>query len=218
MRKHKLIVAGDRFNRLIVLGECGISNSGKRLFSCLCDCGTNAVVVGGNLNSGTTGSCGCLNSEITSTRCTTHGLADTGIYFIWRALISRCNNPKNKGFKNYGGRGIKVSDHWLKFENFFEDMGYKPEGKSLDRVDNDGDYSVENCRWATRKEQANNRRKNLPKITLDGVTLSIGDWANRLKLNPASVRNRLRKGVTDPNKLLSTSRLPNKTLTGALQC
>ena len=115
-------------------------------------------------------------------------------YLTWRAMRGRCNNPNDPAYPRYGGRGVAVCDRWDRFENFLADMGPRPDGASLDRwPDNDGDYEPGNCRWATRKEQGRNMRSN-NMLTARGQTLCIKDWADRLGVDPGTIRHRIRKG------------------------
>lgn len=157
-------ITGQRFSRLIVLGIAGRVKNGRVVWSCRCDCGNEITAYGYNLSSGNTNSCGCYHREIDRAFHLTHGEADkrngkaTNEYMSWAAMIQRCTNPNNHAYRRYGGRGIKICKRWRKFENFIADMGRRPTGKSLDRKDNDGNYSPANCEWATPKQQANNRR------------------------------------------------------------
>lgn len=125
---------------------------------------------------------------------TSHGMSGTATYRCWANMVQRCTNPNNTYYCNYGGRGIKVSARWMVFENFLADMGVRPEGMTLDRwPDNDGDYRVENCRWATRSEQnLNNRRTRL--LTHGGETMPISAWARKLDIREPKLRERLDKG------------------------
>ncbi len=122
-----------------------------------------------------------------------HGMFGTKIYSIWGGIIQRCHNEQCPAYPRYGGRGITVSDEWRTFENFYRDMGERPQGKSLDRSDNDKGYSKENCRWATPKEQARNTRKNLY-ITHKGQTYLLLEWAEQLGLKSFTLRKRLENG------------------------
>lgn len=119
-----------------------------------------------------------------------HGKAGSPIYAIYRTMLARCYNSKNHKFKHYGQRGILVCDRWHKFENFYEDMGDKPNGKSLDRIDNNGPYSKENCRWASYKEQQNNRRDNIL-ISFEGQTKTLSQWATDLGFNYKTLSDRI---------------------------
>ena len=124
----------------------------------------------------------------------THRYRDTKVYRAWKAMRTRCNNPNHKDYKHYGGRGIKVCKRWDTFLNFFQDMNNPPSPKhTLDRIDNNGNYCKENCRWATRKEQALNRTTN-HRLKYQGTTLTITEWAEKLKVDPSRLYKRAYRG------------------------
>lgn len=173
--------------------------STKGIFKC--DCGKYTITAVTKVNIGHTKSCGCLNIEATKKSNTTHGMRRTSIYRVWSNMKDRCLRGKNRYYKDYGGRGIKVCDKWLKFEGFFEDMGEKPEGLTLDRIDNDGDYSKENCRWATKNQQANNCRSNLF-IEYLGEKKTIGQVAILTGIKYATLRKRIVELGWDINKAI----------------
>ena len=144
-------LTGKRFGRLVALEKVGNHKTSKcAMWRCKCDCGKEKITNSQCLREGKTLSCGCLYTERTFENVRTHGMHKTSTYQIWAGLIQRCTNPKRKEWKNYGGRGIRVCKRWLKFENFLEDMGIRPEECEIDRIENDGDYFMLNCHWVTK--------------------------------------------------------------------
>lgn len=207
---NKLDLKGKRFERLLVISFNGIKsypskgkNGNKTMWECKCDCGKTIIAYGSSLMRGQK-SCGCLNVEVLNERSKTHGKSKTKTYKTWRAMLGRCLNRNYLGFDIYGGRGIKVCERWLKFENFLKDMGERPDKKTLDRIDFNGNYEPSNCRWATIIEQANNTRANR-RLTLNGITKNLHEWAKDLNIDQASLRERLdkwplEKALTQPKK------------------
>lgn len=199
----RIDLKGMKFGRLTVISYSHTNKGKMACWRCACECGKEVVVSGSDLRTEKTKSCGCLNSERSSLRFKKHGKSKTRIYMIWCSMLKRCNNESDKGYKNYGGRGIKVCKRWLKFENFFADMGEKPSGKSLDRIDNDGDYCPENCRWATRKQQARNTRA-VALFEMDGKRKSIAEWAELYGISSLRIWYRVNKLGWDLKKALTT--------------
>ena len=155
----KLNLVGKKFSRLTVVSFSHIEKEQSR-WNCVCDCGNKITIRGWVLTSGRTKSCGCLRVETTSKQFTTHGLTNDPLYKVWEAMKRRCLSVKEKSYKDYGGRGIKVCDRWLNsFENFHRDMskGYKW-NLTIDRIDVNGNYEPNNCRWATQLQQRSNQR------------------------------------------------------------
>lgn len=152
-------LTGQIFGYLKVIG---FSHRHRNTYwKCLCDCGNNIVVRGSSLKNGHTKSCSCLRIERNKEQKTKHGRYGSKEYITWSNMKKRCMNSKSPNYKDYGGRGIKICKRWEEFENFYVDMGDRPEGKSIDRIDNDGNYTPKNCKWSTHTEQMNNRRNNI---------------------------------------------------------
>lgn len=190
-------LSGLRFGRLLVLRHHQDPRANTR-WLCKCDCGQECVVVGSHLSSGHTESCGCKRKEVTSARARRHGLADTPTYYTWQHMIGRCVSPGDPAFQSYGGRGISVCERWLRFDSFLADMGVRPPGMTLDRIDNNKGYSPENCRWASRKTQNNNTRRNIVVETGDGSRMTLKEFSERTGQNYGTVKSRrLRTGVID---------------------
>lgn len=212
---------GRVYGRLTVLRYIGSLKRRSR-WECQCECGNVISVVAQSLLIGQTKSCGCYRREVTIERETTHGYSKTAIYNIWAGIVGRCTNPNNDAYDRYGGRGITVCVGWRSFENFHSDMGERPSKQSIDRINNNGGYwcghcddctsqgHPPNCRWATSKEQGNNRRK-LRLLTYKNETLTMTHWAERTGLSVLTIFKRLERGWSI-EKTLSTPLLFNRTV------
>ncbi len=188
---------GQKFHRLTVVSFARIRPRGGAVWNCICECGAQTTATVSDLRSGHTKSCGCLSAERMRAMRTTHGRSDTPEYNIWQGMLSRCYNPHSKIYRHYGGRGIKVCERWhTSFEKFFADMGKRPSRRhSVERINNNADYSPQNCQWATRVKQANNTRQN-HYATYLGKTQSIADWARELNIPYHRLRARILRGVS----------------------
>jgi hypothetical protein len=192
-------MVGKRFGFLVVVARAGSDMRGKAKWRCACDCGAESVVQGCNLRNNHTRSCGCSTARLIGEAVGKHRHARHGNtspeYNTWVAMIQRCENPKAPYFFAYGGRGVSVCDRWRKdFEGFLADMGPRPSPKhSIDRIDNDGGYSPENCRWATPQQQACNRKSNV-KTEINGELLCIAEIARRYGISSATIRMRYHSG------------------------
>lgn len=201
-------IRGQRFVRLVAVEVVGSAYGGKRTWRCLCDCGREVVVAGNSLRTGNTKSCGCLHRERAvawGKSRKRHGRSASPTWKTWRSMLSRAHFGSSKDRSNYLDRGIDVCERWLKFENFLEDMGERPDGLSLDRVNNERGYSKENCRWATHHQQARNRRTSRL-ITVKGETMTLAEWCERIGIDRGTVSSRLRAGLTPEQALFSPVR------------
>lgn len=186
-------LSGRVFGRWTVLSRVGRLKPPRWL--CRCSCGAEKEVGGMTLKCGDSRSCGCYRRDRARVASTKHGCNPRGRptreYRAWCAMLGRTCNPGHRSFKDYGGRGILVCSRWREsFEDFFRDMGECPPGMSLERRDNDAGYHPENCFWATPKEQMRNRRNNRT-LTLDGVTLTVAGWSERVGISQNAICLRL---------------------------
>jgi hypothetical protein len=195
MMGNKLNLLNKKFGKLTVIGISKIRRSGNHVyFTCKCECGNNSNVRGTLLNRGKTIQCqDCANKSLHANN-KTHGMFGTSTYHVWIGMKERCCNPQNCNYHNYGLRGITVCKKWkASFQEFLKDMGVKPYGLSLERINNNKGYSPANCKWATTKEQSYNRRTNVY-IEHNGDKMILIDWARRLNTGATSIKQMLRRG------------------------
>jgi hypothetical protein len=199
-------ISGMRFGRLTAISRLHTDKGGHSVWLCHCDCGNETEARYGDLRYGRKASCGCLKGI----HSRTHGLSKTHpLYRIWCDMRHRCMSPGDSGYHKYGARGITVCERWMKFENFISDMGDRPEGMQIERKDNNGPYSPENCIWATRAQQARNKRSTIL-ITFNGETLCLLDWCKKLGLKYETIRQRIKRGRWSPLQALGLE--PRQTL------
>ena len=189
----KIDMIGRRYGKVVVVEETNKRDkSGTIFYLCLCDCGKQKIINGKNLRHNSTMSCGCYNLIRNKKENPDY---KKPLYGIYEAIKDRCNNPNNKAYKNYGGRGIKISDEWNVFANFEKwalSNGYK-KGLWIDRINNDGNYAPDNCKWATPKEQQNNKRVCVY-ITHEGKTQTLMQWSEETHIGYGALRARYNKG------------------------
>lgn len=196
------ISIGDKFGRLTVI-SAGILRGRNRYWFCLCECGKEKAICYSSLASGKSKSCGCLSASMASHRNTKHGKSKSPIYDVWINMKARCLNKKNTSYKDYGGRGIKICERWLNFENFFSDMGDLSETMQIDRKNNDGNYEPSNCQWVTRKQQSLNRRSNRRYIW-KGKSKTMSQLSEESGVNYFKLRARLLRLNWDLERSLTT--------------
>lgn len=212
-------LTGKTFGRWTVTGRAGNREGTRRAYwTCICACGTEKDVHGGSLMRGLSSSCGCLLREVS----TKHGGSSSPTYSSWESMKQRCLNPACPTYAYYGGRGIDVDPRWVEsFAAFREDMGERPEGKDLDRIDNSKGYWPDNCRWASRTEQMRNTRGNVVVSTEDG-DICLKEAVDNAGIDYGTVRSRLRSGwdmqkaITTPAKAHSKEILSFRGDTGSL--
>jgi hypothetical protein len=194
-------LTGLRFGGLVVIEKVSSVPDGSKVkWLCKCDCGKLSEPNGADLVSGKTRSCGCKQGlHVSNEAIITHGMSLSTEFRIWTGMKTRCYNPKVSEYKDYGGREIAVCEEWLGvkgFETFYNDMGKRPTNKhSIERIDNDGNYCPENCRWATMKEQGNNRRSTI-RVEVEGKTMSLLAACKLLYISYHSAYRRIKKGNT----------------------
>lgn len=194
-----LNISGQRFGRLRAVS---LARKNPTVWLCVCDCGNECKPHLSGLRSGRTQSCGCLQRERTGNAARTHGKSwKIPEYNIWVCIRTRCNNPRVAAYERYGGRGIKVCERWNRFENFLADMGSRPSpAHSIERKDNDGDYTPDNCVWATDMVQASNKRNNRW-IEKDGIKLTVAQWERRLGFRKGIIQCRIFNGWSNERAL-----------------
>ena len=204
MAMKKIDLLNQRFGRLVVIA----SVPGNWL--CRCDCGKEKIFRGVNLRLKKTTSCGCLKKELLAAR-SSHNMSESSTYRTWRNMLQRCENEKNPHYKSYGARGIIVCDQWKIYANFLKDMGVRPKNTTLDRIDNDGNYELKNCRWATSKQQSRNHSRNLT-FVINGEQKTLIDWCEQHQIKYKTAHARIRCGFSieesleiTPNERLRTS-------------
>lgn len=201
-------ICNARFGRLTAIRVVKVAGK-RRSWLCECDCGAKVILETGRLTGGNTRSCGCLRSDLMREARTRHGHTAAGKaspeYWVWAGMIQRCSNPNHDRFPRYGARGIKVCDRWKDFANFIADMGPRPSPRhSIDRIDLDGDYTPDNCRWATAVEQQSNTSRSRV-ISFNGESRTVAGWARSLGVSPTTLSERLEKWPLD--EALTTPRL-----------
>lgn len=199
-----MIENGSRFGRLIVVGSeirAHANGSKRRFYICRCECGGLALAPASSLRTGNTTTCGCLQREKAASRLRTHGESGaagrrTAEYAVWAGMLNRCRSSASKQFSDYGGRGISVCDRWSDFANFLADMGRRPSSNhTIERQNNDRGYEPGNCVWATKVEQARNKRSNVM-VEYRGVKMSLAAAAEQAGIKQNTVTVRLRRGWT----------------------
>lgn len=196
-------LTGKSFGRLIVIKRSYLMRSVKPLWECLCQCGKTTFVRGSDLKNGKTRSCGCLKDELVSIRFSKHKRKFTTEYNIWRTIKDRCLNPNNKSYKNYGGRGITICSEWKdSFETFYSDMGDRPKGFQIDRINNNEGYFADNCKWLSPSENCRNKRNN-SYVLVNGFLITKAEASERAVVSDGVFRRRLDLGW-DIDRALNT--------------
>jgi hypothetical protein len=193
---HRLDLSGQRFGRLTAIEMIGPNRNKQIVWRCVCDCGNETFVTATVLHRGAVRSCGCLRRDTTRKNKTIHGHRYERLYGIWKNMIKRCHLETDRSYGRYGERGISVCDEWRNSYDNFRDWSYEngyEDDLSIDRMDNDGNYSPNNCRWTDRFTQANNTRRSRP-ITYDDITHSISEWSRLFGVNRHSLRYRIEHG------------------------
>lgn len=213
-------LTGQRFGRYTVLERNGVGANGMAAWLCECDCGARKTVIGNNLRQGHVVSCGCYQREIavrSGLATKRHGETRSSTYKTWIAMKARCLNPSDQAYSHYGGRGIKVCERWANsYESFVEDMGRRPRGMSIERIDVNGDYEPRNCVWATAKEQARNRRCTI-KVVYQGKEMPLTQAAEQSGIPYQVLRERKQRLKWPDDRLFASYTKRQRSTTNALQ-
>ena len=216
MSKQLIDLSGQQCGRLLVIKlaykRARIPKGGNIIYwNCLCSCGREVIINGDRLRLGRTQSCGCYRTELLKNKTGTkhhgyrHGKSRSRIAAAWQHMKQRCYNKNDQFYHRYGARGISVCERWMIFDNFYADMGDPPPGMTLERIDNNGNYEPNNCKWANMKEQNLNTSRNRL-LTLNGETLPLSQWTKRLGVSKTTIHYRLAAGW-DLEKALTTKAL-----------
>lgn len=208
-------MSNKRFASIVGIKPVGRCASGDIKWLFTCDCGTQFIANGYHARCGKITTCPECSKKRTIAASTTHGLTNTAEYEIWVNIKTRCNNPNAYSYPNYGGRGISICKEWGgSFSRFLSDMGPRPSKlHSIDRINNDGNYEPDNCRWATQKEQANNQRTN-HNITINGVTKTLQQWADESDITSSAILVRLKSGLNGHDLIAPNKRKGSITFQG----
>jgi len=211
IRHDEQMIVNGRLTQVGLSFRCNKHNMRMAVF--LCECGSRCTPYVSSVKNGKTSSCGCLQSQLASESMkkrkpgTKHGGVGTRAYESWKGMRQRCNNANDGDYKDYGGRGIIVCEQWSDYSVFLKDMGDAPAGCSIDRIDVNGNYCKENCRWANPKQQARNKRTSR-KITIDGETKTLVDWSEdtRVSVSYYAIHKRLRDGWSERDAVFENPR------------
>lgn len=205
-------LTGQTFGRWTVVRRSSNCRHGSSRWLCQCECGGEDIIHGTVLRDGRSRSCGFFQSEITAGRSRKHGHSHSGkissTYHSWSGMRNRCNNPNDIKYPDYGGRGIRVCKRWSDFRNFLADMGERPPGTTIERKKVNGNYEPSNCRWATAKQQARNRRSTR-RIKANGTSRCTAEWSELSGINASTIAYRIKTGW-NAGKALTTPVVPNK--------
>lgn len=217
MGRKRIDLTGKRFGKLTVISFNSMRGT-RSYWNCVCDCGNEKIASSDHLKKGDIVSCGCVQKSTLPPVNKKHGMSNTRLYTIWSLMKYRCYNPSRKEYPRYGGRGIKVCDEWMEFEPFMRwavDNGYS-EDLTLDRINNDGDYTPSNCRWVSRKVQSLNKSTNRY-ITYNGQTKTITQWATDNNMPYYVLRKRIdilnwdfKRAISEPPKKMKKGETKTK--------